>query len=392
MKNQFEFFSIGCITDRDCAYNISMLDPGAAKLLGIRSYPFNFQECRLLSDGSSPNVDDASMNGCLCSNYITGAQVIVNHGHGAGVASNGANNNVYVTCTKVDGGSVFFFVIQALLSFAFFSLGVRCLLIILAHLRYIYDHILYQFSKLLGPTTTSKRLRSSLMRLHALICLFYLSLSCIFLATHKACMIYSFKTGIPDLASPPGEQLHPVEYSLNRLYMMGFTMQGLCGLHFSILWLSSTPKIFTVATHSHTRTTYFRPLWYKRFIYLAELMVILPILALISNPTSDIFIVQAIAGIILVYEFTIGCKNISRILRFIASRAVNHPPADTQTNSNANHNPKPSSPVEDEAVAAKKLNDIADRIDFLSKRLKIFGSVCIILNLLMVILFEFLRL
>lgn len=365
------FYSTGCLNDRDCAVNITGFYPVDKAQEMIKGYPFNFQECRNILDGGSPDDKSREMNGCLCTNYLTSAEMVIDD-----------NGIGYVTCTNVDSASRFFFVIQGMIAFIHFFIALSCLFIFVYYFKGFVTTMHYQTSRLCGASKSTKTIGIGSIKMHSLIAILYLYLSTSSYAVFKACIIYSYATSAPDLASPPAKQLRVSDYTYDRLNAFAHCLFELCALHFTVIWMSSTPKIFLEdIDNDESSRSWFKPLWYKRFIYFSEICIIIPILALFKDPINDIYVIEIVAGLLLIYEFGWGCKHISKRLRIVASKLTSPP----VTSSAAVKLQK------DESDASKKLIEMADRIDRLSKIFGRFGLLCIAIYLPYLVVFDIMK-
>lgn len=367
---QYQFFSIGCINDIDCAVNLTHYEPADMAKRSVKSYPFNFQECRSYPSGDLPNKNDFNSNGCLCTNHLTSPRI-----------HRDINGNVYVTCTNVDGGSILFFISQAIIAVIHFYLALRCLFIFLSFAPKLYQNIKYEINHLFKPHPSGPRRVSggvSLAKQHALFATLSLfaATACFGIAKFATMLSYAFT--LPDFKSEVGKQYRISAQSLGVFQPLGYSFFELTSLHFTVLWMSVSPEVF--AEKNHDKSSCFRALWYKRFIYFVELCVVIPIIVVLGDSANDISIYQVIVALVLIYEFGWGCYHISRLLRHIASNLVTPP---TNGSSKAE--------TDDESNVKRKVKDMADRIDKLSRQYRIFGALCISFYIPLIVTFDILR-
>lgn len=219
----------------------------------------------------------------------------------------------------------------------------------------------------------------SLFKFHSLYCLFFLLISTAMLSTHKISQIVSYQYGFIDLPESHTRQLYFSYSKLGRLMVVGQSTLELVALHLSIVWMNAIPDI--LFDRSLNDSHWFKPIWYRRFVYMSELMIVIPTLIYPSFPQGSygfVATMQIIAGAIIIYQFTWGCKFISQRLR---SLGVHVRVVSTKADQH----------VEDESTNVKKLNIVADRIDAFSRKFRISGGIAVVLYFCYVVSCVFLR-
>lgn len=332
-SNSNGFISIGCGTDRDCAYK----DADGTEI-------FNYQSCRAYPNKGLP-IEKAT-NGCICLNHINSAYVDSNTGR--------------VFCTRNDGGSIAIYCFDSFVVLLHLIIAFRCL-----HLLSFFAMMKMKQS---CRSVINREKQASLVKIHSLICLFFLLMSALCFSTFRIITLVGNTLGLKSDIDIPDKQGRFDEGSLRSFIWFAYMFLGLCCLHFTILWLSTTRVLFSREVKQSSGSC-FNVTFYKRFITIAEVVTFVFILIPVALRLGIIFpnFVIFALGVVIIYEFAWGCRNIIQLLRLIASWSKSR---------------KLSSIVVDTGIhevdTATKLSRVADKIEKFSSRIRVTGGLLVV--------------
>lgn len=327
------FISLGCKTDRDCAYR----DDNGEEI-------FNYQSCRTYPNKGLPAGN--STNGCICRNYITAASI------------DGKSGRVF--CTKSDKGSIAIYVFDCSIIILQLVISFQCL------------HLLVFFGilkvKQVWRSGILRERRISSVKRHSLLCTFLLFMNSLCFSIFRVVTLIGNILGLKSDIDIKGEQAAIDEGSFRSINWLQFMFFELCCLHFTILWMSTTKTLFSKEA-SHRSSNCFNAKFYTIFIYIMEIGLIMCILALIviRARIAIVNLVLLLIGVVIVYEFAWGCGNIIQMLRFIASWSRASRLSSVSVDIGIH-----------EAETVVKLLRVADRIEKFSSRIRISGALLIL--------------
>lgn len=321
------FISLGCRTDEDCMY----YDEDGNEII-------TFQSCRMYPSKAIPSLN--STNGCICLNYIVTAHIDDNTGR--------------IFCTKNDIGSIFIYIFDSIEIIFELFIAFRCLYILLIFGKFKMKQIW-----MIGMERDKS---ISLVKRNGLICLFLLMMNCLFFVSYRIVIILAYSFGIRSIYSR-FKLLRFDSWPMSILMTLSFVFLGLCALHFTILWLSTTNALFSKEI-AHNSGGCFNVTVYKRFINTVQILAFVSIIGLVSSERSYYLGNFAIFVelLVIIYEFVWGCKNITRLLRLVASWSKRTTLCSNFTNIGIH-----------ESDTAVKLLQVADKIDRFSSKIRKIG-------------------
>lgn len=320
---------MGCNTDKDCMYH----NEDGSEL-------YNFQSCRAYPSKRLPTSNSA--NGCICLNYIVGMEIDESTGR--------------VYCKKNDSGSLAIYVLDGFIILFQFFVIYRCLYILLIFGKLKVKQVWKMGMKRDRPVSLVKR--------HGLVCLSFLLMNCLCFSIYRLLTVVSYILGLITHEDIFGKQLRPDQGQLRIILFLSYLFLGLCCLHFTILWLSTTRALFSKEAAQNADGC-FNAIVYKRFINTVQCIYFVLIIALASTKVgvSMVNFVVLATAIVIIYEFIWGCKNITRMLKVIASWSKVEHISSSSTGGVG---------ISDSATAAKLLS-VAEKIDKFSSRIRISG-------------------
>lgn len=327
------FISMGCKTDRDCAYHNQ---DGSEEL--------NFQSCRVYPSKTLPTSN--STNGCICLNYIVGTRI------------DGSTGKVY--CTNNDAGTIAIYVLDLIILLFQMFISFRCLYILLIFGKLKLNQLRRYGMRRDRPVSLVKR--------HALLCLLFLLMTCFCFFIFRVLSNVGYIKAWPSDIDFPTRQARFDQGSLRAPLWFCYMFLGQCCLHFTILWLSTTRALFSEEAAKNSGGC-FNVRVYKRFINAVQVIYFILVIALVSTKIGINlvnFVVLA-SGVVIIYEFVWGCRNITRLLKLIASWSK----AGRLSSSSGGA-------IAHETDTAAKLLNVAEKIDRFSSRIRISGGLLLL--------------